>query len=67
MLLAFPISQVLEMACPVIQQVFAKCCTRTATWERLRSSFRAVAFCNWQQRYGHALGIYTVYIAYDTS
>ena len=45
MLLVFLIDQVLEMACSVIKQVFAKCCTRTVAWERLRSSFCAVAFC----------------------
>ena len=67
MLLAFLIDQLLEMACPVMQQIFAKCYTRTATWERLRSSFCAAAFRNWQERYGHALGIYTAYLAYDTS
>ena len=67
MLLAFLIDQLLEMACPVMQPIFAKCYTRTATWERLRSSFCAVAFRNWQERYGHALGIYTAYFAYDTS
>ena len=49
MLLAFLIDQLLEMACPVMQQIFAKCYTRTATWERLRSSFCAVAFRNWQE------------------
>ncbi len=67
MLLAFLIDQLLEMACPVMKQIFAKCYTRTATWERLRSSFCAVAFRNWQELYGHALGIYTAYLAYDTS
>ncbi len=46
MLLAFLIDQLLEMACPVMKQIFAKCYTRTATWERLRSSFCAVAFRN---------------------
>ena len=44
MMLAFLIDQLLEMACPVMKQIFAKCYTRTATWERLRSSFCAVAF-----------------------
>ncbi len=44
MLLAFLIDQVLEMACPSSKQVFVKCCTRTAAWERLRSSFCAVVF-----------------------
>ena len=67
MLLAFLIDQLLEMACPVMKQIFAKCYIRTATWERLRSSFCAVAFRNWQELYGHALGIYTAYLAYDTS
>ncbi len=44
MLLAFLIDQVLEMACPVMKRIFAKYYTRTATWERLRSSFCAIAF-----------------------
>ena len=46
MLLAFLIDQVLAMTCPVMKRIFAKCYTRTATWERLCSSFCAVAFRN---------------------
>ena len=57
---------VLEMACPVMKEIFAKYYTRTATWEHLRGSFCAVAFRNWQELYGHALEIYTAYLAYDT-
>ena len=67
MVLAFLIDQLLEMACPVIQQLFARYPSRIAVWERLRSSFRAIAFRNWQELYGYALGIYTAYLAYDTS
>ena len=67
MQLAFLINQVLEMACPVMKQIFAQYYTRTATWEHLRSRFCAVAFRSWQELYGHALGIYTTYIAYDTT
>ena len=67
MLLAFLIEHLLEMACPVMKQIFAQCYTRTATWECLRSSFCAVPFRNWQELYGYALGIYTAYLAYDTT
>ena len=67
MMLAFLIDQLLETACPVIQQIFARYHSRIAVWERLRSSFRAIVFRNWQELYGYALGIYTAYLAYDTS
>ena len=60
--LAFLIDQVLEMACPIMKRIFAKCYIRTATWERLRTSLCAVAFRNRQELYGHALGIYTAYL-----
>ncbi len=62
MLLAFLIDQVLEMACPIMKRIFAKCYIRTATWGHLRSSLCAVAFRNRQELYGHALGIYTAYL-----
>ena len=67
MMLAFLIDQLLETACPVIQQIFARYHSRIVVWERLRSSFRAIAFRNWQELYGYAIEIYTAYLAYDTS
>lgn len=55
-------------ATTIIDRIFAKYYTRTAAWNvRVAVSVRWSSTNNWRELYGHALGLYTAHVAYDTS